>query len=542
LRISFHGAAKTVTGSCCLIETICCKFLIDCGLFQGRKTERDQNEKDFRFLVSGIDFVILTHSHIDHSGRLPLLYKRGYRNPIYSTKATAELCEIMLPDSGYIQESETEWKNRKRERAGHDLLEPLYTAQDATLCLSLFQRRIYHEIINVNENVKIRFNDAGHILGSSTVEIWINENGKETKLVFSGDLGSKNTAIIRDPEIISSADYLILESTYGDRLHATEQQRIKQLCQAVNMTIDKGGNIIIPSFAVGRTQEMIYYLNSHIEEFKDDYGRIMKLPVFIDSPLATSATEVFRNNLDVFDEEAREYIRNGDNPLDFPGLRFTKTAAESKALNQMKGTKIIISASGMCDAGRIKHHLKHNLWRPESTILFVGYQAVGTLGRYILDGAESVKIFGEEIEVRADIIKIDGFSGHADKNGLLEWLGGFSKLPGKIFLIHGEEGVIEQFSGTIKSRFDVETIVPKMYETFNIDMFEITPEREQELEYEMNVVSDKIKDSIDVIDNEFKLMHSNVSKKIDALLSQDEKLDLYRKLMELEEKIVNLMN
>lgn len=541
MRISFHGAANTVTGSCYLIETVCCRFLIDCGLFQGRQSEKEQNEHDFMFLVSEIDFVILTHSHIDHSGRIPLLYKRGYRNPIYSTKATAELCALMLPDSGYIQESEVEWKNRKRERAGKPVLEPLYTANDALLSLSLFQKRMYDEIITVNENVRIRFNDAGHILGSSIVELWITENGKETKIVFSGDLGTKNTAIIRDPQIIKSADYLILESTYGNREHPSEHQRIRQLCETINNTMDKGGNIIIPSFAVGRTQEMIYYLNKHKDEFTDVYGKIMDLPVYIDSPLATSATEVFRRNLDIFDDEAREYIRNGDNPLDFPGLKFTKTADESRALNNMEGSKIIISASGMCEAGRIKHHLKHNLWRSESTIVFVGYQAVGTLGRYILDGAKTVKIFGEEIEVKADIVKIDGFSGHADRSGLIDWLKGFEKPPGQIFLVHGEQETIEGFSAELKEMFSSDIIVPSLYEAFNIDAAIITKDRESEIKRELSILSDKIKNTISVVDHEYRLMLSNVNKRADEILSDNDKLQLYKQLIELEEKIINLM-
>lgn len=541
MRISFHGAANTVTGSCYLIETVCCRFIIDCGLFQGRRTDKEQNEHDFKFLVSEIDFMILTHSHIDHSGRIPLLYKRGYRNPIYATKATAQLCELMLPDSGYIQESEVEWKNRKRERAGQPILEPLYTTNDALLSLSLFEKRMYDEIIKINENVRIRFNDAGHILGSSIVEIWITENDKETKIVFSGDLGTKNTAIIRDPTVIKSADYLILESTYGNRLHPSEDQRIRQLCDTINNTMDKGGNIIIPSFAVGRTQEMIYYLNKHKDEFSDVYGKIMNLPVFIDSPLATSATEVFRRNLDIFDDEAREYIRNGDNPLDFPGLKFTKTADESRALNRMEGSKIIISASGMCDAGRIKHHLKHNLWRSESTIVFVGYQAVGTLGRYILEGAKTVKIFGEEIEVKADIVKIDGFSGHADKTGLMDWVEGFEKIPKQIFLVHGEQEAIEDFSTELKEKFNANVIIPSLYEAFNIDATEVTKDIESEMEREISFLSDKIRDTISVVDHEYRLMLSNVNKRADDTLNADEKLKMYKQLMELEEKIINLM-
>jgi metallo-beta-lactamase family protein len=541
LKISFHGASKIVTGSCYLIETQCCKFLVDCGLFQGKKTETDQNESEFRFPITGIDFMILSHAHIDHSGRIPLLYKRGYKNSIYATRATAQLCGILLPDSGHIQESEAEWKNRKRERAGKQPLEPLYTSQDAISSLSLFNERVYDEVVKVNDNVRIRFNDAGHMLGSSITEIWITEDGKETKLVFSGDLGKKDTAILRNPTAIKSADYLIMETTYGDRLHSTQEQSIKTLFDAIIRTADRGGNIIIPSFAVGRTQEMIYYLNKHKEEFTDIYGSITKLPVYIDSPLATSATEIFRNNLDLFDEEAREYIKNGENPLDFPGLRFTKTSDESKALNSLTGPKIIISSSGMCDAGRIKHHLKHNLWRPESTVVFVGYQAPGTLGRYILDGARFVKIFGEVIEVKAEIVMIDGFSGHADKNGLLEWIGSFDKKPGQMFLVHGEEGVIKSFSDEIISRFGIKTLIPALYESYIINAFEITQERKSEFEGMTDILADKIKNQVDAIDHEYRLMQGLVSKKTESVLSDEAKSELYKQLVELEGKIVDLM-
>ena len=542
MKISFHGASKTVTGSCYLIETFCCKFLIDCGLFQGRKTERELNEADFKFLIDDIDFMILSHAHIDHCGRIPLLYKRGYRNPIYATKATVELCGLLLPDSGHIHESEVEWKNRKRKRAGKTLLEPIYTSQDAVRSLRLFQKRIYDEIIQVNENIKIRFNDGGHILGSSIIEIWINENDKETKIVFSGDLGNMNTAIIRDPSTIDSADYLIMETTYGDRIHLPEKDKIRQLCDVILHTIDKGGNIIIPSFAVGRTQEMIYFLNKHIDEFKGVYDKLMNLPVYIDSPLATSATEVFRNNLNVFDEEAREYIRNGDNPLDFRGLRFTKTVAESKALNQIDEPKIIISASGMCDAGRIKHHLKHNLWRADSTIIFVGYQAFGTLGRYILDGAKTVKIFGEEINVKADIVGIQGFSGHADKNMLLQWVSNFKTKPKQIFLVHGEDEVIKSFSQEIQERFKIKTIIPNMFQSYSVEAFEVTKDRENEFIEEMNIVSDKIKNALDQVEHEYKLMLSSLSKKLENDLSNDEKVKIYKQIVELENKVVTLMN
>ena len=466
MKITFLGAVNSVTGSCFLVETRNSKFIVDCGLFQGYNIDEKHNSEDFYFNINELDFVILTHSHIDHSGRIPKLYKDGYRGRIITTKATAELCEIMLPDSGYIQESEAEWNNRKRTRAGKKPVPAIYTAEDAINCLSLFEKRRYYETIILNDEVRIRFNDAGHVLGSAILEVWIREGNIETKLVFSGDLGNKGMPIVKDPDIIEEADYLIMESTYGDRLHKQSIAYVKDIINTIIETIDKGGNVIIPSFAVGRTQELIYELNKHIGQFSYELNRILDIPVYVDSPLAISATAVYRNNLDCCDEEAREYIANGDNPLDFPGLQFSKTADDSKALNNLKASAIIISASGMCEAGRIKHHLKHNLWRPESKVIFVGYQAPGTLGRRIADGAKKVKIFGEEIIVRAKIQVFDGFSGHADMNGLLDWLSSFKQGPKKVFLVHGEMKSIENLKTEIEEKLKFETIAPKLQEEF----------------------------------------------------------------------------
>ncbi|NLD48345.1 MAG: MBL fold metallo-hydrolase, partial [Clostridiaceae bacterium] len=379
-----------------------------------------------------------------------------------------ELCSIMLPDSGHIQEFENEWLNRKRERAGKPPVEPLYTLQDAIDSLALFRSKAYDEVIKINDEIKVRFNDAGHILGSAIIEMWINENGEETKIVFSGDLGNKDLPILRDPSIIEDADYLLIESTYGNRIHKDNKNKVEHFVDIINDTINMGGNVIIPSFAVGRTQEVIYELNKKRYIYDSKIKKLFSTPVIIDSPLAISATEVFRNNLDCYDEEARAYIENGDNPLDFPGLQFTRTADESRALNERKDSLIIISASGMCEAGRIKHHLKHNLWRKDSAILFVGYQAMGTLGRKLVDGAKKVKLFGEDISVEARIEAIDGFSGHADKEGLLEWIGKFRKKPQKIFIVHGEEESMIEFSNEINSRLNIETIIPEKGESFII--------------------------------------------------------------------------
>lgn len=470
MNITFIGAAKTVTGSCYLIETKKAKFLIDCGMFQGRANEVVLNSEPFHFGVNELDFMLLSHAHIDHSGRIPKLYLDGFRGTVYATRPTVQLCGIMLPDSGHIQEIENEWLNRKRQRAGKPPIEPLYTVKDATDCLSLFKTVNYGEVVSITEDVKVRFNDAGHVLGSAILEIWVKENNQETKIVFSGDLGNKGMPILRDPTLIAEADYVIIESTYGNRLHQLKKgtENVERLIEVITETVAKGGNIVIPSFAVGRTQEIIYDLNKYMDVFGDKINQVLNIPVYVDSPLATLATDIFRDNLDCFDEEAREYIANGDNPLDFPTLKFTQSPDESKKLNEKPGSTIIISASGMCDAGRIKHHLKHNLWRKESTILFVGYQAEGTLGRRILDGASKVKLFGEEISVNARVESIEGFSGHADRAGLLEWLKGFAHKPKKVFIVHGEQEVMNEFAQSIRETTGLNCIIPDRGDSYVI--------------------------------------------------------------------------
>jgi len=468
MKISFLGAAKTVTGSCYYVETESCKFLVDCGMYQGSNEEEALNHEPFPFHPGDLDFVILTHAHIDHSGRIPKLYLDGFGGPIYATKATAELSAIMLPDSGHIQEFENEWVNRKRSRAGLPPVKPLYTSQDALECVKLFRKVHYFEDVRINDQIRVRFNDAGHILGSSILELWVKEGGKEVKVVFSGDLGNNNMPILRDPSIIDSADCLIIESTYGNRKHMNVENKIDRFVEIISSTEQKGGNIIIPSFAVGRTQDILYELFKQREKYGDELMHLLEIPVYVDSPLAVSATKVFRNNLDCYDEEARAYIENGDNPLDFPGLRFTQSAEESKALNESKGSKIIISASGMCDAGRIKHHLKHNLWRKESSVVFVGYQAVGSLGRRLVDGAKKVRIFGEEITVNARIEMIEGFSGHADQDGLINWIKKFRSKPDNIFLVHGEEESMKTFAELIQNDLRIDPYIPERGDSYEI--------------------------------------------------------------------------
>ncbi|MGI6703292.1 MAG: MBL fold metallo-hydrolase RNA specificity domain-containing protein [Clostridia bacterium] len=469
MKVTFLGGAEIVTGSCFLIETEKKKFLVDCGLFQGK--EEDLNKVPFDFDINSIDFVVLTHAHIDHSGRIPKLVKDGFRGPIYATKATADLCAIMLPDSGHIQEMETEWLNRKRTRAGKELVEPLYTAEDARQSLQYFKHTFYGDVIGIGDSISMRFNDAGHILGSSIVEIWIEQSGKKIKLVFTGDIGQNNQPILRDPTIIKEADYLFIESTYGNRLHENFVDRVGKLHEIIDKTVRRGGNVIIPSFAVGRTQELLYHLNGLKEDRDNEYLKGVK--VFIDSPLAISATQIFVDNPQCYDEETVKLLKSGDNPFEFDDLYFTRTAEESMRINEITGGAVIISASGMCEAGRIKHHLKYNLWRPEASIVFVGYQAVGTLGRAIEDGAQKVKIFGDEIGIAAEIHKIEGFSGHADRDGLLDWLSGFTRKPRKVFMVHGEKDSARDFAKTVTQRLGIETVVPVMGETIDIGLTKV---------------------------------------------------------------------
>lgn len=433
MRITFLGAARMVTGSCYLLEAGGLRILVDCGMFQGK--EDDLNHEPFPLNPAGLDFVILTHAHIDHSGRLPLLCKQGYRGPIYAHPATAELAEIMLLDSAHIQEADAERLNRKAGRAGRPQEPPLYTQDDARITAKQFKTVPYGELKALSSRVRFRLQDAGHILGSAIIEVFeTGADGGETKLVFSGDIGQPDRPILRDPTIIDSADYLVMESTYGNRLHDSPESKQGALAEIIRSTIARGGNVIVPSFAVGRTQELLYSLNKLVEAGELPRG----LRVVVDSPLAIAATQITAKHVEVFDEEAHKLVRSGDQPFAFPGLLTTATAEESKALNNDLRPMVIIAASGMCEAGRVVHHLKHNLWRAASTILFVGYQAEGTLGRIIHDGAKHVRIHGEDVAVRAHIETLHGFSAHADQAQLLAWVSGLTHPPVRTFLVHGE--------------------------------------------------------------------------------------------------------
>ena len=546
MKITFLGATKTVTGSNILVETNDKKFLVDCGLYQGQQKETMLNTDEFLFTPSEIDFVLLTHAHIDHSGRLPKLYVDGFEGPIYATKATCDLCSIMLPDSGYIQESEIEWLNRKRRREGKHEVPPLYTYQDAVDSLELFEKVQYNEILQVDQNIKVRFKDAGHMLGSAIIEVWIKEDGEEKKLVFTGDLGNNDIPLLREPSIVEDADVLVMESTYGGRIHEEKQDKATEFLSIVTDTLEKGGNVIIPSFAVGRTQEILYEIQKNKqnddEVFRKKFDELMSAPVFVDSPLAISATEIFLKNLDCLDEYVQEDIREGKKPLDFPGLKFTPSVEESRALNENANKSIIISASGMCEVGRIKHHLKHNLWRSDSTILFVGYQAVGSLGRKIVDGAKTVKLFGEEIGVNARIEYIEAFSGHADKNGLLNFVRSFSKKPTQIYLVHGEEESQLALSDALLDEFDIPVDIPNRGDVFEVTNRRISKVAEMkspnEHKYARLELLERIETLKEEIDDMSAMIHEDLRKE-----SGDKKIeDLTKKILELEKQIVDIIS
>lgn len=545
MKITFLGATQMVTGSNFLVETAGKKFLVDCGMFQGREELEEENYNPFDYDPKEIDFMLLTHAHIDHSGRIPKLYNEGFSGPIYAQKATCDLCSIMLPDSGHIQEMEAEWKNKKRLRKGQETKPPLYTAEDAIKSQELFVPVKYDEIIQVDENIYVRFNDAGHMLGSSIIEVWTKEDGKETKTVFSGDIGNNDIPLLSSPTMIESCDYLVMESTYGSRLHMKNDEKAEIFLDVVSETIDNGGTVVIPSFAVGRTQEILYELEKikekkHDEEFNRKYKTLMKVPVYVDSPLAISATEIFKKNTDLFEDEIREKIEAGNNPLEFPGLKFTRTADESKALNESQEPSIIISASGMCDVGRIKHHLKHNIWNPKSTILFVGYQAPGTLGHSIVNGAKKVTIFGEEMAVNARIEYIEGYSGHADQEWLMNFVYSFISKPKHIFLVHGEDDSQTVLKNKILEGTGIGVSIPEYGETYEISdelkiVNKLKPRKARTLKQE-------VLSRLDKLDDEIKDMEIIVRQDMDDENLRDE--DIFRineKIKDLEKQILNVI-
>ena len=462
MKIEFVGGAGTVTGSSYIIKNDDFTIMVDCGMFQGKHELVQRNKLNLIYAPEKIDCLLLTHAHIDHSGLIPKLVKEGFDGKIYATKATVDLCKVMLPDSAHIQEMDIKWINKRNRKLNRPEIDPIYTVEDAENSLTKFVSVNYGEIINLHPKVEVRFRDAGHILGSAFIELWIDENGKKTKIVFSGDIGTGDQAIIRDPERLEGADIVLIESTYGNRLHKDKEGTYKEFTEILLNGIEKRGNIIIPAFAVERTQEIIYILNNLFKA-----GEIPAIPVFIDSPLAISATEIFRQNRQCFDEEMTKLIMSGENPLDFPHLTFTRSSNESKLLQNEKGV-IIISASGMCNAGRIQYHLQNNLYKTEASVIFVGYQAQGTLGRRIVDGAKQVKIYGEDIAVKAQIHTLGGFSAHADKDGLLKWLRTNNNPNAKVFVVHGEEEASEFFEKLVHDELGLHAYTPKWGEIVDL--------------------------------------------------------------------------
>ena len=469
MKMTFIGAAHEVTGSCTYVEACGKKFLVDCGMQQG---EDIFENVPLPVASSAIDFVLLTHAHIDHSGLLPLLYAGGFQGEIHATEATSSLCSVMLRDSAHIQEFEAEWRSRKAQRKGEAPYEPLYTMNDALGAIALFVPHRYETSFDICEGINVSFRDAGHLLGSSSIILTITEDGCTRKIVFSGDIGNTHQPLIRDPQYVDSADYVVIESTYGNRLHDRPTDYVTALAAVLQTTFDRGGSVIIPSFAVGRTQEMLYFLR-HIKEEglisgHDDF------PVYVDSPLANEATDIFISNREsCYDEEALSFVRRGINPIAFEGLIRTVSSDDSRAINSDTRPKVIISASGMCEAGRIKHHLKHNLWKKENTILFVGYQAGNTLGRSLIDGARKVKLFGETVSVAAEIKQLPGISGHADLNGLIAWASAVKGVK-KFFVNHGEASSAENFAHTLREKLGADAYAPYSGAEFDLISGEIT--------------------------------------------------------------------
>ncbi len=457
MKVTFLGAAHEVTGSCTLLETGGIRGLVDCGMEQGEDIFVNQ---ELPVAPGELDFVLLTHAHVDHSGNLPLLFKNGYDGPVYATTETCNLCRIMLMDCAHIQESDAEWKNRKGKRSGRDTVEPLYTTADAETAIAHLHPVSYGDILQIEDNILVRFSDVAHLLGSACIEVWLSENGEERKIVFSGDVGNLDQPIIRNvPQTVESADYVVIESTYGDRLHDRQTHPVDLLADFIQRTLDRGGNLVIPSFAVGRTQEMLYFIREikerHLVHGHDGF------PVYVDSPMANEATAIYLQcGHDCLDDETRAMVDAGVNPIWFDGLEVSVSSEDSVAINSDPVPKVIISASGMCEAGRIRHHLKHNLWRPECTVLFVGYQAAGTLGRALYDGEKTVKLFGEWVQVNCEIGFLPGKSGHADRDGLAAWLRGIKEMPKTVFVNHGEDKTTEAFAAYLAEEFGYTAAAP----------------------------------------------------------------------------------
>jgi metallo-beta-lactamase family protein len=526
IRITCLGAAGSVTGSCYFVESPRGKkFLVDCGLFQGGRIMEARNWEQWGFNPADIDILFLTHAHIDHSGRIPKLAKDGFKGRILTSPPTAELCHALLLDSAHIQEMDAEWQSRKNKRQSKKEITPLYTIEDAEACFPLFSPVERDQVIEVEAGVKARLRNAGHILGSSILELWIEEGQDSMKVVFSGDLGRKDQLIVKDPHEIFNADYLFLESTYGNRRHRSFDDSKSELLEAIQYSTAQNEKIMIPAFAVERTQEILYILG----EFQRD-GMIPDIPIYLDSPLAIKATEIFRKNKKYYDKEARAIVDEGFDPFDMPNLRFTPTTKESIAINERSGSAIVIAGNGMCTAGRIKHHLKHNLWRPGASLVIVGFQAQGTTGRRIVEGAKQVKVFGEKVSVKAKIFTIGGFSAHADQNDLLEWVGHFESRP-KVFLVHGESESCQALADKIKDRYHLDTHVPLWKERLVLKLKELSTER-PEIAAEKTDVESLVLNGLVDLEREVKALKKRLRASADGGKINEEDLDQLKYIQE----------
>ena len=522
MKVTFLGAARTVTGSCYLLEASGKKILVDCGMFQGSKSVKDFNEKPFAFNPGEIDAMVLTHAHVDHSGLIPRLVKEGFKGRVHCTKSTQQLCTILLPDSAHIQESDAEYANRKGLRAGKSQVLPLFTVDDAYTALQSFYVHNFEEPFEVVPGITAKLRVAGHILGSAVVRLEIEENGKKTAMIFSGDVGQPKQPIVEDPSVLEGADFIVTESTYGNRKHKAYDKEA-ELAKIINETVERGGNVVIPAFAVGRTQVLLYYFQKLTQE-----GKIPDVPIYVDSPLATKATGITLANKEEYDAETRALVEfQGDRLFAMKNVHFTPTAEESRMINGMEGPKIILSASGMADAGRILHHLKHNLWRPECSVVFAGYQAEGTMGRNLIDGVKKVKIMGETIHVAAQIVNMTGFSAHADKDQLIEWYKKMSQKPKIFFVTHGEFDAATEMSKALQMQMGTATYIPKFGDSIVIDGTDYVIEAAPEVETTPEVA--ELQDSISAVERNY-MQYRN---KIEQIALRDSaKADQLRKKLE----------
>lgn len=533
MKLEFYGAAQTVTGSNYILDVNNRRIMIDCGLYQGCDAYEKLNAEPFHYNIKDVDALILTHGHIDHIGRIPKLVRDGYDKKIYTTKATQDLAPVMLYDACKIQQNDLETENRKRLRRGEEPLSPIYEETDVEKALNLFEGYRYGQMIEIFEDISVRFLDAGHILGSAIAEVFVRNGEEVKKIVFSGDLGMPGKPLINDPTFVEDADFVVMESTYGSRNHEAMEDSKTKLFDIIDKTLKRGGTVLIPSFAVERTQDLLYFMNERYDKMGDAAPK-----VYIDSPMAVDATEVFQKNADVFDDETREMILSGDSPFKFPNLTYVRSVEDSRALNENDEPKIVIASSGMMTAGRIRHHLKHGLWNPLNSLIVVGYQAEGSLGRILLDGVKKVKLFGEMIDVKLEIHDLEGFSAHADQKMLLKWLGAFKKKPKKVILVHGEKESQDVLKAKIEEELDMDVFIPRLYQTFDLDDGEIYDGRNEEAIRES--MRKELEDKFSGLSKLFEEVRENSDRILERKEPLEEYIEIKNKLIDIEAELVNV--